>query len=81
MASSLALECINGPYSYSHGCTGNEHEREADAGKSFQMQIISPREPPSHARSSPTVRMLLRSIHVVIGLREEITSGVVIVND
>ena len=33
---------INRPYSYSHGCTGNEHEREADAGKSFQMQIISP---------------------------------------
>ena len=32
----------NRPYSYSHGCTGNEHEREADAGKSFQMQIISP---------------------------------------
>ena len=22
-------------HSYSHGCTGNEHEREADAGKSF----------------------------------------------
>ena len=33
---------FNRPYSYSHGCTGNEHEREADAGKSFQMQIISP---------------------------------------
>ena len=33
---------VNRPYSYSHGCTGNEHEREADAGKSFQMQIISP---------------------------------------
>ena len=32
----------NRPCSYSHGCTGNEHEREADAGKSFQMQIISP---------------------------------------
>ena len=32
----------NRPYSYSHGCTGNEHEREADAGKSFQMQIIPP---------------------------------------
>ena len=33
---------INRPYSYSRGCTGQEHEREADAGKSFQMQIISP---------------------------------------
>ena len=31
----------NRPYSYSYGCTGNEHEREADAGKS-QMQIIVP---------------------------------------
>ena len=33
---------MNRPYSYSHGCTGNKHEREADAGKSFQMQITSP---------------------------------------
>ena len=33
---------LNRPYSYSHGCTGNEHEREGDAGKSFQIQIISP---------------------------------------
>ena len=33
---------MNRLYSYSHGCTGNEHETEADAGKSFQMQIISP---------------------------------------
>ena len=32
----------NRPYSYSHNCTGNEHERESDAGKSFQMQVISP---------------------------------------
>ena len=57
---------LNRPYSYFHGCTGNEHEREADAGKSFQMQIISPHEPPSHARSSPTLRIriiLLSTAH------------------
>ena len=36
------VQVVNRLYSYSHGCTGNEHEREADAGKYFQMQIISP---------------------------------------
>ena len=52
----------NRPYSYSHGSSRNEHEGETDAGESFQMQIIPPHEPPSHARSSPTVRIRIRSI-------------------
>ena len=52
-----AMFSSNRPYSYSHSCAGNEHEREADAGKSFQMH-----EPSSHARSSPTARIRIRSI-------------------
>ena len=50
------------PYSYSHGCTGNEHEREANAGKHFKWKLFPLYEPPSHARSSPTVRIRIRSI-------------------
>ena len=57
---------FNRPYSYSHGCTGNEHEREAGGGNHFKCKLSPPHEPPSHARSSSTVTIRIWSIDVIL---------------
>ena len=53
---------LNRRYSYSHGWTGTNMQPRLMRGNLFKFKRYSPHEPPLYARSSPTVRIRIRSI-------------------